>query len=326
MPVLAALLVRRIRRFRPDCLFVVYAQPHWILATWIASRLTGVPLIYHVHDAFLEATARRQRSRFGQWLERKTLTTARALALDDHMSEHYELRYGIRCTILRHVVSHEPLPVATHLAATRDDGPNDAIRPPREIRIGFAGAIYDSNSRELADLCRLVAGDESLRLSIWTGMSAEDLARLGIGGVRVEIGFEADYDRLLADLRQCDLLYLPLQFYNGTVAVAGAMEFSMPTKSFDYLLSGARILVHCPADFSLSRFFTKFPCAHVLNDPSIAALRQWLDAWRANRVPASDDSVRRRTLAMYTPAENKRILWQVLAEEVARTKTANVRR
>ena len=80
LPVLVGQLVAHIRRFRPDCIFTIYAQPHWIMATWIASRLTGVPLIYHIHDAFLEGNERRQRSRLSNWLERKTLTYARVLA------------------------------------------------------------------------------------------------------------------------------------------------------------------------------------------------------------------------------------------------------
>ena len=99
---------------------------------------------------------------------------------------------------------------------------------------------------------------------------------------------------------------------------AQAMAFSLPTKSFDYALSGVPILVHCPEDFSLSRFFAKNRCGYVLNDPRTEAVRQWLDAWRAGQIPALDDTARLKTLAKYTPDENKRILWQVLGEEVDR--------
>jgi hypothetical protein len=303
LPVLVAELVRHIRRFRPDCLFVIYAQPHWILATWIASRLTGVPLVYHIHDAFLEVSENRKNSRFARWLERKTLTTSRVLALDENMAAHYKRRYGVNCTILRHVVRRAPLPV----------------RHPRasgNLLIGFAGAVYDSNAQQLAQLCRLVGDNPSLRLRIRTGAPAAVLESLGICGPRVEIGFAPNYDCLLADLAECDLLYLPLHFQEGAYAAAGAMEFSLPTKSFDYLLTGVPILAHCPENFSLSKFFNRFPCGYVLNDPRPDAVKQWLDDWRAGTLPPLNDEVRQSTLAMYTPAENKRVLWQVLAEEV----------
>lgn len=323
LPILVAQLVGHIRRFQPDCIFAIYAQAHWILATWIASRLTGVPLIYHIHDAFLEASERRRKSWFSRWLERKTLTTTRVLALDDHMAEHYEHKYGIKCTILRHIVRHAPLPAHSTRAAF---DPNAAPLPAadgttaesRELVIGFAGAIYDSNSRQLADLCRLVNEDPDLHLRIWTGSKASDLQPLGISGPRVQIDFEPDVDRWLANLADCDLLYLPLQFSQGENMAAGGMEFSLPTKSFDYLVAGAPILAHCPANYSLSRFFRRFPCGYVLNDPDAGALKNWLDAWRAGRFPQLDDDVRLRTLAMYSPDHNKCVLWQVLAEEVDR--------
>jgi hypothetical protein len=307
LPILVAELVRHIRRFRPDCLFAIYAQPHWILATWIASRLTGVPLIYHIHDAFLEVMESRKSSRFARWLERKTLTTSRVLVLDEHMAEHYERRYGIKCTILRHVVRRAPLPERLRGGA-------------KELMIGFAGAIYDSNARQLAELCRLVGNDPSLRLKIRTGARAEALEPLGICGPRVEIGFAPDYNRLLHDLAECDLLYLPLSFFEGECAAAGAMELSLPTKSFDYLLTGTPILAHCPEHFSLAKFFKRFPCGYVLSDPRIEAVKKWLCAWRSGEILQLDDAVRQKTLAMYTPAENKRTLWQVFAEEIDRAK------
>jgi Glycosyltransferase Family 4 len=325
LPILVVELIRHIRRFRPDCLFVIYAQPHWILATWLASRLTGVPLVYHIHDAFLEVTERRKRSRFSRWLERMTLTTRRALALDEHMAEHYERRYGIKCTILRHIVRRAPMSIRTKshpaIGTGTGYGVNGSVGASKEMLIGFAGAIYDSNARQLAELCRLVGDDPTLRLRIRTGSRPAELQSLGICGPRVEVGYAPDYDCLLRDLAQCDLLYLPLHFDEGIGRAAGAMEFSLPTKSFDYLLTGTPILAHCPEEFSLSRFFTRFPCGYVLNDPRSEAVKSWLDYWRADMFPPLDDAVRLQTLAMYTPAENKRILWRVLAEEVDRAIT-----
>ncbi len=186
LPALVAQLVLRVIRFKPDCIFTVYSQPHWVFATWITSRLTGIPLVYHVHDAFLELNDLRHRSEFSRWLERKTMTTQRILALDDHMAEHYESRYGIECTILRHVVRHSPLPAKS--VGFMDGHANELTSgtpiASRPITIGFAGAIYDSNSRQLAELCRLVREDPTLSLKIWTGSTAAALEPLGIGGLR----------------------------------------------------------------------------------------------------------------------------------------------
>ena len=64
IPFLVAEICRRVRKLRADCILAVYAQSHWILATLIAARLTGKPLLYYVHDTFLEQTDRRKGSRF----------------------------------------------------------------------------------------------------------------------------------------------------------------------------------------------------------------------------------------------------------------------
>ena len=324
LPVLVGQMVAHIRKFKPDCIYAIYAQQHWILATWIASRLTGVPLIYHVHDAFLEGNERRQQSRFAAWLERRTLTSTRVLALDDHMAEHYQRRYGIQCTILRHVVWHRALPPRFNsVVGELDCGRSHFPGQSRPITIGFAGAIYDRNSRQLAELCRLVDADPSLQLKIWTG-SAVEFEALGICGPRVESAFEANYERLLVHLAGCDLPYLPLQFSNGAQLAAQAMALSLPTKSFDYALSGVPILVHCPEDFALSRFFVRNRCGHVLNDARIEAVREWIDQWRAGQIPEVDEQARLKTLALFTPEENKRILWGVLGEEVDRARRSKL--
>ncbi len=309
LPVLVAQLVGHIRRFKADCLFAIYARPHWILATWLASRITGVPLVYHIHDAFLEQSERLKRSAYYRWLEKKTLTTSRVLALDEHMAEHYERRYGIKCTILRHIVRRPPMPARR--SRDRQGAPAD-----RETLIGFAGAIYDSNSRELAELCRIVNDDPKLRLRVRTGSRPHELERLRINGPRVEVGFAPNYDRLLEDLAECDLLYLPLHFSAGATAAAGAMELSLPTKIFDYLLTGVPILAHCPEGFALAAFFRRHPCAYVLNESGADAVKQWLAGWRAGSLPPLDDALRLRTLAMYSADQNKRTLMQVVTEEV----------
>ncbi len=323
LPVLVAEIVSEIRRFRPDCLFAVYARPHWILATWLAAKLTGTPLIYHVHDAFLEANERRRNSHYCRWLERKTLTTSRVLVLDDYVADHYRNRYGIECTVLRHVVKHPPLAaredLAAAAAAARAAGAvSQNCSPARPITIGFAGAVYDSNLHQLADLCRVIGDDANLRVKIWTGSTPEQLAPLGISGERVEIAFEPDIERWFAGLNACDLLYLPLHFEARGSTASGAMELSLPTKSFDYLVAGSPILVHCPEHFSLSRFFNRYRCGYVLNEPGAAALKNWLASWRAGKIPPLTDSQRREALAMCSPEENKRILWEVLSEEVER--------
>ncbi len=165
LPALVAQICRRIRKLRPDCIMAVYAQSHWIMATWMASRLTATPLFYYVHDTFLEQTSRRKNSRFARWLDRKALSSARVLVLHPYLANYYRRRYGIECTVLRQVIRHPAMPAhQPDLAA-------------KELVIGFSGAIYDNNRRQLAELAQVVERNPRLRLKIWSDASPERLAR-----------------------------------------------------------------------------------------------------------------------------------------------------
>jgi hypothetical protein len=303
LPVLVAQICRRINKLRPDCILAVYAHSHWIMATWMASRLTGVPLLYYVHDTFLEQTNRRKNSRFARWLDRRALSSARVLVLHPYLADYYRRRYGIECTVLRQIVRHPAMPAhQPDLAA-------------KQIVIGFSGAIYDNNRRQLAELTEVVERNPRLRLKLWTDASPDELEARGIRGQRVEIGYEADYERLLSHLTSCDLLYLPLAFFDTPRVTTQSLQYAFPTKSLDYLVCGRSVLVHCPNNFELSQFFAGHNCGHVLNEPGPLAVEQWLDRWLAGQIAHLADSDRLETLDVFSAAANKRLLWEIIDEE-----------
>ena len=291
-------------RFRPTGLVAIYYRVSWVFAAYLISRICRVPLVYHIHDALRENYDGKHtlHNRFSAWVEARALRGARVAALDPHMADHYLQRYGIECPILRHVVWRKPLP-----------------RRPRENRdgpliIGFAGAVYENTRRQLAELSAIVARHPRFRFKIWSGARAEVLAEMGIAGEGVEIGFEADYDRLLERLSECDLLYLPLSFHDTGSLTTDALQYSFPTKSLDYLLAGPPILVHCPEEFELARFFREQDCGHLLTDGDPDRLVAWLEAFAEGRIADSDAAARRRALELFSPQENRRVLWRVLSE------------
>jgi hypothetical protein len=297
----------RVLRFRPDCLVAIYYRLSWAIAAYLVSRICRVPLVYYVHDTVREnyEGAGGLKNRLVAWAEKTMLRGAHVMVLHPYLADHYRQRYGIECTVLRQVIGREPRPA---------HGPLDPSRPQV---IGFSGAIYENNERQLAELSALVAAHPRLRLKIWTDANLQRLAGQGIGGNGIEIGFESDYQRLLEQLSECDLLYLPLAFVDSATLTTGALQYAFPTKSVDYLLAGPAILVHCPTHFELSRFFSKHECAHVLNEGAPEALAAWLDAWLAGRVPPTSDAARRRAVKVFSPEENRRILWNVMAEVIS---------
>ena len=302
----------RICRFRPTCLVAIYYRIPWIITAYLLSRLSRVPLIVYVHDTVRENFdgSSGLKKHFVAWLEEKVLRGSRVMVLHPYLADHYQQRYGLQCTVLRQIVWHELLP----------DSPKKESRVP--LTIGFAGAIYDNNSRQLTELAAIVEADPRLRLNIWTAAPVDRLTELGIKGDRVQVGFEDNYERLLKCLAGCDLLYLPLAFADSGLLTTDALQYAFPTKSLDYLLAGPPILVHCPRTFELSRFFSDHGCAQVLNDGEPVALQQWFEAWLAGQVVAIDSAARSRAVQVFSPQENRRLLWEVMAEVSAGSKAS----
>ena len=92
----------------------------------------------------------------------------------------------------------------------------------------------------------------------------------------VEFDFKTNYNELIMALRECDLLYLPLNFNPSPSMPRECLQYVLPTKSIDFLITGKKILVHCPEDYELSRFFKKWECGFVLNSIGEGYLGQYL--------------------------------------------------
>jgi glycosyltransferase involved in cell wall biosynthesis len=224
------------------------------------------------------------------------------LVLHQYLADHYRERYGIECVVLRQIVRHSAMPA------------REPDRNRRDRIIGFSGAIYGNNRQQLTDLAKVVARDPRLRLRVWSDASTEQLQRCGITGDRVDVQYEANYERLLAQLGECDLLYLPLAFHDSSSVTTESLQYAFPTKSLDYLVCGVPILVHCPSNYELSRFFTEQKCAHVVNDNEPEAIANWLNRWLDGVVAPLDDCNRRNALSIFSPEENKRLLWEAIAD------------
>jgi hypothetical protein len=71
VPIHLAYGLFRVARLRPQCIVTVYFDAIWILTSYLLSRLTGVPVLYYVHDPFLEAAEHRGGldARLAGWVE-----------------------------------------------------------------------------------------------------------------------------------------------------------------------------------------------------------------------------------------------------------------
>jgi Glycosyltransferase Family 4 len=292
VPILVANGIRWIKAFRPDFLLTVYYDERWILSSYLISRATGVPVLYYVHDPYLEPAVHRGgvSAKLARWLEPASLRHGKLLVLSESLRRFYREKYGIEATVVRHMSGRTRAP--------RKSGDRGKTRT-----IGFAGTIYENNRGLIRQLVE-AAGQVSMRVTLWTNAKPEALAQEGIAGAHVDVRFEADQDRLTNALAQCDLLYLPLEFKDSARLPTDSLRYAFPTKARDYVLAGPEILVHCPADYDTARFFREHEAAHHLGSDEPGALAAWLERWQRGEQPMLAEAAMQRAAHEFSPAVN----------------------
>jgi glycosyltransferase involved in cell wall biosynthesis len=105
-----------------------------------------------------------------------------------------------------------------------------------------------------------------------TRMTAKDLKKQGVVGDHIRTGFYSNRMDYLNTLQQQDILILALDWPDESPKHIDELATIFPTKTPEYLASGRPILVHCPENYFLARFFRKHNCGLVVPERSVDAL------------------------------------------------------
>ena len=243
VPWIARRMARVARRKRVTAIFANYPYGYFLLASWIAARLTGLPLFVYMHSLWEETTDAPCDRWMARLFEGKIFRTAAAVYVPTSFAaDHYRRKHGIEPRLLPHAV---------YLA----DGlpPESAPARPRRAdicEILFTGGVYNMNRDALRGLVEAVESMERLpdgrdvRLTVCAPNDPAVLASLAIGGRRVDVG-HVDTQTAMRMQREADILYLPLAFETPW---KDEVRTVYPTKAVEYLVSGTPILLHAPSE------------------------------------------------------------------------------
>lgn len=273
-PILLLRGICAVRRFQPEVIVTVYYNWRWIISSFILGKLFGKPVVFYVHDLLSENYFESKLSWVANSIESYLFKNSIVVALHPGLARYLESKHGIIPEVLRHVVDGEFLKI--------DRTSNLGYKV-----IGFAGAIYENNVKELRELSRVLESIPELELILFTSKDSTWLSENGIDPERIKVRFCESKHSLIDALSRCDLLFLPLSFEDHDSLTQKALSFAFPTKSIDYLLSGTPILVYSPSSFELTRFFKQHEAANVVTENRPGTLEKWLSSWSKG----SSDSV-----------------------------------
>ncbi len=292
----------RILKYRPDLIFTIYFNEMWIFSSYILSKITRIPVLYYIHDPYLEPALHRggPAAKLAQWLEPKSLKHGYVIVLYESLRHHYQKKYGIDSAVVRHITTQQ----RKEYISAKQNG---------YITIGYAGMIYDNNKnlmKELGSVCKQMA---MVKLRIFTAADNHIIENIGLVGDRIKVKYLQDYEELLVSLSKCDLLYLPLSFSGDTNSKlpTESLKYVLPTKVIDYLLAGPPILVHCPQEFEVSKFIKRYSAGFKLNSNEQGELKKWLNNWINNGLQPIDDVSIQQALAVFSAEKNMATLENV---------------
>jgi glycosyltransferase involved in cell wall biosynthesis len=262
-----------IRRTRATEIVVVFPDEGSLLTGYLLHRITGLPLVAWFCDLYQE-NRRGWESQLAAWLQPRVFGAASiVLAVNEGMAEFYRDRSTVRV---------EVLPTALASGVREVSPPGLARTDGRTFVLGYSGTVNDERVESLSLVASLVAEDPTLELRLFTGTGADYLSSHGIEGQRITRRFLAEGE-LLAALRECDVLLLPLTFDSkGSSRAQLATCFGI--KAYEYMLSGRPILIHCPKEFFTARFFVDHECGLVVGSSDREALAHGIQ--RLRRDPA----------------------------------------
>jgi len=259
IPLIVGRIVHLARKHRVRRIYAHYPNAPFLIASYHAARLLGLPLAVYFDILWEERgeapnLARRYEHRIVRHADRRFAITESAVA-------HLTRKHGVTFDLMPHTIDIQNL----------KETPNKLPPGKRDRTIHFAGSIYGQmNLDAVKRLGEVVAGlGSDCKLQLYTASSREELLSVGMPDGSFETAF-ASRDELLEVQGRSDILYLPQAFDSSQPDM---IRHNFPTKALEYMLARRPILVHSPKESYLARSAREHGYGLVVDTPDRAALR-----------------------------------------------------
>jgi len=218
------------------------------LAMRVANDLK-LPFVSYLHDTVFEGNIGTRLEAHARKLSEKIFNQSRLVfVMSDGMAELYLKKNEVETIPLRHTYS-EKIFEAT-------------IQKNSPKRFFWGGAIYKINIVTISNISNCLTG-HNIVLELATNTSETRLEQSGFNLENCDLTFYRDRDEYIKAIQNCDALLLGLDDQMDTTTHVDEIGTVFPTKVPEYLASGKPILVICPPDYFLARYFTKHDCGFV---------------------------------------------------------------
>ncbi|MEO9210105.1 MAG: hypothetical protein ABI208_03355 [Ginsengibacter sp.] len=255
-----------VREFNPD---VIYAQAatrsNLLFCSLVASHFNK-PFIFHMMDDWPSTIV--GNGPFEKYWSKKIDNELRILldkadvlvSISTFMSEEYKIRYG-----KEFIVFHNPIDIKFWGRYQKKDYKLSDC--PKILYAGRTGLGIEDSLEVIAKSIQKL--NEDLLLSIKFVLSIQQIPPWVKNYSCIELKSYTSYDLVPKTFSEADFLILPYDFSAKSIKY---IQYSMPTKGPEYMISGTPIILFAPQATGIVKYFQQNKCAKVVTDNNINSL------------------------------------------------------
>ena len=262
--------LQAVRRHRPAAILAVFPDEIALLTGYVLHRLTGLPLLAYFCDLYQEDRTHRWEAHLARWLQPRVFRAAsQIIAVNEGMATYYRERYGLASLCL-------PACINAGIAE-----PGELPSPGRSFVVGYSGNINYTRLSALRALVCAIGDNPAYAIRYFTPQKPKFLKAHALWADNASAEFIPDEGKLIRRLASCDALFLPLTFDVGESS-RDQLATCFGIKSYEYFLSQRPVLLQCPGDYFIARFYRQWDCGLVVDDPAAAALLAGFERLRSD--------------------------------------------
>tara|TARA_Y100000385_G_scaffold253267_1_gene277286 strand:+ start:1157 stop:2302 length:1146 start_codon:yes stop_codon:yes gene_type:complete len=228
----------------------VYPDLDFLELARSASHSSGVDFYAYLHDTLNEGLAHTSYKNFSKGIQSKIFETSHKIfVMSDGMRDLYKEKYKINTIPLLHSFSEK--------------FEKKSFKTNSEKSIFWGGSIYSVN-KETVKRIHQACLNMNYTLTLSAANNFKKLSKLGFNNKNIVILPFLSRQEYINKIGNQKALLLSIDWPDESVVHYDELRTIFPTKTVEYLISGRPILVHCPENYFLAKFFKKHKCGIVI--------------------------------------------------------------
>ena len=242
----------------------VYPDLDFLEISRSASEVCGVKFYPYLHDTLAEGLSHKRYKNIAKVVQQNIFKTSHKIfVMSDGMKDLYKDKYDVETTPVLHSFSEN---------VEEKDLNNDTV----EKSIFWGGAIYAIN-KETVKRVHSACKNLDYTLTLSAANTPEKLANLGFENKNIKILPFLTREDYITTIGNQRALLLSIDWPDESAVHKDELGTIFPTKTIEYLISGRPILVHCPEEYFLARFFKKYQCGIVLTERDPKKIKEHIE-------------------------------------------------